>query len=125
MAKVLDSSAVLALLQGKPGSHTVFSALPNSEISSVNVVEVLRVLVRRGTSLEDARRIFARLHLRVIPFDDAQAAAAASVGAVGRHLSLGDCACLGLARTQSAESVLTADRTWASHDYGVSIELVR
>lgn len=89
------------------------------------MTEVLRVLLRRGTSFRDARRIFSRLQVSVATFDDEHAAAAAEVGALGPHLSLGDCACLALARLRAAERVLTADRAWTSRDYGVPVVLVR
>ena len=124
MAKVLDSSAILALLQNEPGSEVVLSALSDSEVSSVNAAEVLRVLVRRGASIGDARRIFARLHVPVSPFDYDQAAKAAEVGTLAPHLSLGDCACLALANLRSVE-VLTADRSWSAVDFGVPVVLIR
>jgi ribonuclease VapC len=125
MVKVLDSSAALALLQNEPGSDLVFSALDDALMSSLNVAEVLRVLVRSGASSSDAKRIFARLQVPVSAFDYEQAVEALEIGILAPQLSLGDCACLALARLRSAAEVLTADRVWKSTNFGVPVVLIR
>jgi PIN domain nuclease of toxin-antitoxin system len=125
MASVLDSSAVLALLKQEPGWEQVLAGLQQSVISSVNQAEVLRVLVRGGASPTDARRALVRLHLPIIAFDSADAVEAAEVAQIAPELSLGDCACLALARARSADQVLTADRAWGHADFGVRVILIR
>jgi ribonuclease VapC len=125
MAKVLDSSAALALLRGERGSDVVFSALDDSIMSSVNVAEVLRVLVRNGASVRDAKRVFARLHIGITPFDYDYAVEVAEIALLAPDLSLGDCACLALGRISSAEQVVTADRVWRARDFGVPVVRIR
>lgn len=125
MIKVLDSSAVLALLHNEPGSNVVLSALGDALMSSLNAAEVLRVLIRSGASSRDAKRIFARLHVPVAAFDYEQAAEVLEVSILAPHLSMGDCACLALARLRSASQVLTADRVWKSTDFGVPVIFIR
>jgi PIN domain nuclease of toxin-antitoxin system len=121
----LDSSAVLALLLRAKGAEVVLDDLAAGSISSVNAAEVLRVLARSGLAPADARRAFARLQLAVIPFDYDQALEAATVAQRAPHLSLGDCACLALARHLHAAEVLTADKAWAKIDCGARVKLLR
>jgi len=125
VASVLDSSAVLALLQAEPGAAIVLAHLSDSVISSVNVAEIIRVLTRKGSAFKDARQALALLQLPVIPFDHEQALVAAEIGSAARHLSLGDCACVALAKSDPASEVLTADRIWAEIDLGIKVTLIR
>lgn len=125
MSTVLDSSAVLALLQAESGSETVLRALPDALISAVNVAEILRVLVRSGVAPTEARRAFDRLHLTIVPFGPEHAEECMEVARHAPSLSLGDCACLALARLAHASEVITADREWTRHRLGVKVTLVR
>jgi PIN domain nuclease of toxin-antitoxin system len=125
VAKVLDSSAVLAVLGQEPGWARVIAALEDSMMSSLNAAEVLRVLVREGVSVLDAGRAFRRLHLVVIPFGMEDAEEVAEISRIAPELSLGDCACIALARVREAEAVLTGDRAWARFELGVRITLIR
>ena len=95
MTKVLDASAVLALLRRERGFAQVTAALPQAVMSAVNAAEVMRVLVRAGASPIDARRAFARLHLSVIPVSEQDVATVAEMAkltpdeiAVGRELTI-------------------------------------
>ena len=106
---VLDSSAVLAVLQHEPGEHMVMPVLRDAGVSSVNVVEVIRVLMRHGATRVYAERILFALRLRLVPFSAEDAGEAAEIGYSEPYLSLGDCACIALARREMAE-VVTADR---------------
>lgn len=125
---VLDASALLAAMLEEPGQETVERALPNAIISSVNLVEVASRLIDGGLSPEEAEEDLAALELTVIDFDQAQAIAAARLRALTRHagLSLGDRACLALARVRGVP-VLTADRAWAAlaEAIDVEVELIR
>jgi PIN domain nuclease of toxin-antitoxin system len=51
---VLDSSAILAVLNLEKGAEKVAPLLSNSIVSSVNVAEVLTKLVERNISLDNA-----------------------------------------------------------------------
>ncbi len=125
MARILDSSAVLAVLHGEPGAEMVASGLADSAISSVNVAEVFRVLLRKGSPLNQAKRSFARLWIPVVSFDAPAAELTAEIGQSNPQLSLGDCACVALARLENANEVLTTDRAWTALDLGVKVTLIR
>ena len=124
MTRILDTSAVLALLRHERGSAQVAAALADAAMSAVNAAELMRVLVRGGASPTDARRAFARLHLSVIPFSEQDVTTVAEMAKLTPHLSLGDCACLALGKRMKAE-VLTADRAWTSAELGVAVRLIR
>lgn len=123
--QVLDASAVLALRYQEPGWQLV-ADVQHRLVSSVNLAETLSKLIDRGHSPEDAEAALALLRLRVIPFDEAQAAEAARLRPLTRAfgLSLGDRACLALARVRGLP-VLTADRTSEHAAPHVSIRSIR
>jgi PIN domain nuclease of toxin-antitoxin system len=123
---ILDSSAVLCLLNREPGWELVEDALPRSSMSAVNLGEVVAKLVDYGM---DPTSIDAALHplqLRAVEFDAEQALASGLLRQKTRHagLSLGDRACLALAAKLGA-AALTADRAWQGVDAGVEIQLIR
>jgi ribonuclease VapC len=122
----LDASALLALLLDEPGAPVVRSALPGAEISTVNLSEVMAVVVERGGSAEDVLGFAAEQGLWIRAFADADAGAAAELRPSTRRagLGLGDRACLALGRARGLP-VLTADRVWAELDVGVAVRLVR
>ena len=123
---VLDSSAVLAVLWAEPGASKVMAHLERARISAVNAAEVVSRLVERGASDAAAEAALPDLMVEVIPFDAAQALAAGLLRRATRAagLSLGDRACLALARSENLAAV-TADRAWAGLDLGVAVELIR
>jgi PIN domain nuclease of toxin-antitoxin system len=121
-----DASAVIALLIGEPFRGFDPQRLANASISAVNLSEVLARLLEIGMPVGDAESAVAKLNLRVVPFDETQARAAAQLRSVSRQagLSLGDRACLALG-LRLRRPVVTADRVWASLDVGVEIVLIR
>jgi PIN domain nuclease of toxin-antitoxin system len=123
---VLDSSAVLAMLWDEPGAARVVDALPGARISAVNLAEVTAKLVDRGASDEDATEILRSLGLDTVAFDPEQARAAGLMRRATQKagLSLGDRACLALARAERAVA-LTADRAWTGLSLGVDVEVIR
>jgi ribonuclease VapC len=126
MIFVLDASAVLALLQGESGAGRVQAVLRQAVLSSVNLTEVVTKLVARGFSEDEVRAILGRVQLAVQPYDEELAIAAGVMHASTRKrgLSLGDRACLALARRLGA-TALTTDRVWRGIDVGASVELIR
>ncbi len=122
---VLDASAILALLQGERGSEAVLEALPGAAVSTVNLSEVVAKLAGHGMPLVEIRQALT-LGLEVVPFTEDLAYAAGELRPLTRDrgLSLGDRACLALAKTMDLP-VLTADRAWASLDLGVEVRLAR
>lgn len=126
MTVVFDSSALLAIIFAEEGADRATEALSDGILSAVNASEVVARLVDRGAGDEDARRWLRGFGLAIRPFDESLAVAAGLLrNATKEHgLSLGDRACLALARRERA-TVLTADRTWAKLDLGVQVELIR
>jgi PIN domain nuclease of toxin-antitoxin system len=123
---VLDSSALLALLFFEPGCERVAELIPHSCMSTVNLAEVLGRLARDGRALDEALDRIQQLGIVWIDFDRELAigAAALLLPTVPSGLSLGDRACLALARRRDLSAV-TADRAWAKLDLGIPIEVVR
>ena len=79
-----------------------------------------------GTPIDRVRERLGSLHIEVIPFDTADAYLAADLRQPTQQygLSLGDRACLALAR-QLRVAVLTADRRWAELDIGLDVQVIR
>jgi ribonuclease VapC len=124
---ILDSSAALAVIQGEPGAAVVLAALRvGAAMGTVNLAEVVTKLSEGGSSEEDIREAIERLALELVPLDAESAFQAGFLRAATRHagLSLGDRACLALAR-QLSLPVLTADRSWQNVDIDVGVRLIR
>jgi PIN domain nuclease of toxin-antitoxin system len=123
---VVDATAVLALLTGDPFDRSDPQNLANASISAVNLSEVWARLLDIGMPESAIDAAVAKLDLRVIPFDERQARAAARLRPPTRHagLSLGDRACLALGLALG-RPVVTADRIWGGLDLGLDIVLVR
>ncbi len=124
---VLDSSAVLASFYGEAGADIIDALLRGAAISAVNATEVISKLVERGMPSSMARSALIDTGIEIVPFDLNQAEIAGHLrGATRAHgLSLGDRACLALARQMGGRAV-TADRAWSAlQDLGVDIILIR
>ncbi len=111
---VLDSSAVLALLLGEAGAATVARTLPGARLSTVNLCEIVSKLCKHGMKAEAARAAVETIGVEIVEFDVAQAclAGALRVETKSAGLSLGDRACLALARLREGRA-FTADHAWA------------
>ncbi|MBM3532497.1 MAG: type II toxin-antitoxin system VapC family toxin [Alphaproteobacteria bacterium] len=122
----LDASALVALLFREPGHERVLDEIDSACISSVNVVEVMFRFLREGVGVDDSAREIARLGIEAVALEPETACEVATLVAETRSagLSLGDCACLALAKARGIPA-LTADRAWAKLDIGVEIELIR
>ncbi len=124
--RVLDASALVALLFGEPGADKVADAIAEgAAISSVNLSEVAAALARNKLDANSVLRIVAD-QVTVEPFtsEDALMTAALAEPTRASGLSLGDRACLALAKRLAVPAV-TADREWAKLDLGIEIHLVR
>ena len=123
---MIDASALLALLNAEPGADTVADALSDGVVSAVNLSEVIARLSVAGMPENAVRQALRPLGLEVIPFDEEQAYQAGTLRTATRNaeLSLGDRACLGLAKTLGVPA-LTADRVWADLAVGVKITVIR
>jgi PIN domain nuclease of toxin-antitoxin system len=123
---VMDSSAILAVLKNEPGEDVVRRALPGSIISAVNAAEVGARLADRGAPEAQIPGYVSSVGLEIVSFDAEQALMSAALRNATRPfgLSLGDRACLALARRRGLP-VLTADAAWVRLRVGVEIELIR
>ena len=123
---VLDASALLAVLLEEPGAGDVARVLPRALVSTVNYAEVISKLIDLGFAPEIAVDQVSLPSMRVVALDEATAVVAARLRAqtCALGLSLGDRACLALAKSRGLP-VITADRAWAAVDVGVEIVLIR
>lgn len=128
-AVVLDASALLALFNDEQGADTVMQALElPCLLSAANHTEVLTKLLDKGLSPADAATVMTSVELRIVAFDAVQSTDAAWLRTATRQigLSLGDRACLALARAEGA-AVLTADKPWLqiAKAIGVKVQCIR
>ncbi len=124
---VLDASAVLASFYGEAGAEAIDDLLRVSIISAVNAAEVISKLAERGMPADMAKSALLDTGIDIIPFDLEQAELVGILRAATRSygLSLGDRACLALAKLAQGQAV-TADRTWLSiEDLGNDVVLFR
>jgi PIN domain nuclease of toxin-antitoxin system len=128
MPVVLDASAVIAAVLREPGHEKVDAVLAEAFISTVNWVEVAAKYAREGYADADIPNIISPLECRRVDFDEDLALAAGLMQRVTKPagLSLGDRACLALAKRLGAK-VLTTDRAWlrVAAAIGVEVEVIR
>lgn len=100
---VLDASALLALLNDEPGSAEVAKVLPDAAVSAVNFSEVVAKLAEAGVPVRAIWEALEGLALEVVAFDQELAHVTGMLRPATKHLglSLGDHACLSLARRLS------------------------
>lgn len=123
---MLDASALLAVLFGEPGAEAVADAIAEgASVSAVNWAETATVLVRQRRDPEPVMTRLGR-QVEVVPLSPGLALGVAAIYArtPSTGLSLGDRACLALARDLSVPAV-TADRAWADIDLGVAVRVIR
>lgn len=122
----LDASALVAFLFREAGHEKVAAVLDEAWMSTVNLAEVLSLFSRDGHDPDAALNRLLASPIRFVTFDTDAAAEAASLAPRAKPLglSLGDRACLALARRHYV-AAMTADRAWAEHDWGVPVECIR
>ena len=122
----IDASALIAFLHREPGSEIVAKHLRGAMISAVNLSEVMEYVPHQS---EHAEKLFALLRgwqVKVVPFDEVQAAATAAIKAeLGEiNISFAGRACLALAR-KHALKVVTADQDWKSLPIKIKVIVIR
>jgi len=122
---VVDASVIVAWALKEPGGD-ITERLGGCLLSAVNAAEVVARLNREGFSTEEIREGWDEVGVVLTDFDRELAVATGELQVATRRqgLSLGDRACLALAKREGLP-VLTADRAWADVDVGVKIELIR
>jgi PIN domain nuclease of toxin-antitoxin system len=124
---VLDASALLVYLQRERGHLLVAPVLEAAAMSAVNLSEVLQKSAAAGVATGGLQADLQAVGLRVYAFDTEDAACAADLWASTRKLglSLGDRACLALAKRLRLPAY-TADRAWSAVSVpGVAVRTVR
>ena len=123
-AVVVDASAILTLLQDEPGADQVEAILDGAMMSCVNLSEVLQKAAQHDVSTEGLEYDLEALGMEFRDFDLGMARPAAELWSVVAGLSLGDRACLALAKVTGATAV-TADRGWAIDGLDVDVLVIR
>lgn len=132
VASVVDASGLIALLHDEPGAEAVVEAIAAGAAASVvNWAEVLSKVAADG---DDPRQVAAKFDaasganasIRVEPLtlEDCVIVAELRPATKTLGLSLGDRACLVLARRLGIPA-LTADRSWADAGVDVDVRLIR
>lgn len=123
---VLDASAVIAYLQQEPGWPRVESLIHEQRclLLTVNLAEVLSRLSDWNVPVHELKRHIDGLDLIMVPLDAELAERTAELRQPTRALglSLGDRACLALAKKLDAIAV-TADRPWLKLDPALDIRV--
>ncbi len=123
--RVLDSSAILAVIFQETGADIVEPLLENSLVSTINVAEVFTKLAEKSILNQKMIDDFQQLGIEIMDFDFEQAAKVAELRPLTKHLglSLGDRSCLALAILNNAPAV-TADKAWKGLTF-CQIEVIR
>ena len=130
MIHVLDASALLAVTKGEKGAETVMELIEANDcvISSVNMAEVATRMLDLGLPLKELKRALGLFNMDVIDFNEEQAVTCAELRPLAKSagLSLGDRACLGLAKLMDGTAV-TSDRRWMAiaEAVGVKVLMIR
>lgn len=123
---VVDSSAVLALLNQENGSEEISQFIGNAAISTVNLSEVVAKLAEASIPEEDISQILSSLSLEVVLFSEEQALKAGMLrpSTKSKGLSLGDRDCLAIGISLNLP-ILTTDRLWSSLSLEVEVRVLR
>jgi PIN domain nuclease of toxin-antitoxin system len=123
---VFDSSAILALLKMESGHEIVSKNLEQAIVSSVNFCEVVSFLSKKTQKQDEMIKFLTETFDCIEDFNIEQAKIAGSFISITKDygLSLGDRACLALAKYQNIP-VLTADKAWGKLNLGIKIKLIR
>ena len=130
MIHILDSSVLLAVSKGEKGTDFAMELMESQDcvISSVNMAEVACKMLDFGLPQSQLKRAIGQFTIDVIDFNQEQALASAELRPLTKSagLSLGDRACLGLAKLMNGTAV-TADRPWldVAEAVGVKVLLIR
>lgn len=125
MARVLDSSAVLAWLQQEPGGASVRDLLDGGIVSAANWAEILQKTRQYGADPDEVGLMLRSLGLEVVDVTPEDGEQAAAIWEKGLPLSLGDRLCLALGMRLRLP-IVTLDALWAkASSGGVEVEVLR
>jgi len=123
---VLDSSALLAVINEERGDDKVREILPFSVMSSVNIAECTTILSEVDFQENEIKSLLKELVAEIVPFEEAHAFEAGMLRKTTKikGLSLGDRSCLALGKIMKLP-VVTADRKWKEVDCGIVVNCIR
>jgi PIN domain nuclease of toxin-antitoxin system len=124
LTKVIDASALLAILFDEPGADIAIAHSRNGFMSAVNLCESIERVIRVGGSAEFVIDAAARFEINILPFGSPEAVIASQMrGRPGyAGISLADRACIATAQVRGL-GILTADRAWST--LGLDKEIVQ
>jgi ribonuclease VapC len=115
MLYVMDASAILALMQAEKGWEVVDDLIQEQQCvaSCVNIAEVGTKTIDKGLAPSQLKRTLEELNVQPVDFDLEQSIFCAELRVNTKYagLSLGDRACLALAKLMDGTAV-TSDRAW-------------
>ena len=125
MNYIIDSSALLAVLQKETGYLTVVPLLSGALMSTVNLSEVLQKVEQKNLQIVNLMDSLQVMGIEMIPFTVEQAELTATLWTrySSFGLSLADRACLALAQSRQAIAV-TADQSWANISQ-IQVQIIR
>lgn len=123
---VLDSSAILALINNEAGAQQVEPLISKSIVSAVNFSETLAILEPHGIKTKEGSHLLRAMIKDIIPFTAEHALISSEIylACQAKGLSLGDRACLALG-ISSNTPVITADRVWQELSININIRCIR
>lgn len=124
---ILDASALLALLNDERGSEQVEEAIAlGAAISAVNVAEVVSKLSDNGIPETTISQMLGLPGLEIVDFNRLLAYQTGVLRPLTKRmgLSLGDRACIALAKVRNLP-VLTTDRVWKDLSPDIVVQLIR
>jgi len=124
---VLDASALFAFLTQERGGERVAEAIVSgAAICTINFSEVVSKLSESGMPEAEIHETLDSIGLTIIDFDVTLACHAGLLRPLTRRagLSLGDRACLALAK-QLGLPALTADRVWKELSLDIEVQVIR
>lgn len=123
---VLDSSAILAVIQNEPGQEKVLPVLHGALISTVNLAEVATRIARGGAPQAVIEAAIHKLPVQPCDFSYEHVVFAGFMEQQTRAkgLSLGDRICLTLAIHNNVP-VMTTDRAWSEIELPIEVQLIR
>jgi PIN domain nuclease of toxin-antitoxin system len=123
--RVLDASVIIAIANHEPYNTDLLPVFDGAVMSSVNFAEVITRLLDLGIdpASPPVQRALALLGA-VESFTPDQGLIAGELRRLGKHVALGDRACMALAIDLAAD-IYTADKEWKHFAIGVTVHLIR
>lgn len=130
---IVDTSAIIALIEQEDGWQIVEEHIVGAVISAVNLGELAQFNLRQNLDSDEIEKLVEALEIEIVPVEAEHAYEAAIIrhhsveeGKKGSSLSQADCICLATAKLRGI-TALTADKNWdiVGKKLGISVQLIR